>query len=79
MLNQKDFLLTTSLVIKLTIRYLHRNNKNISKEGDISVKILKYAIDTYLPILTKIINSSIEQNDFPNNLKLADVQKKRPS
>ena len=79
MLNQKDFLLTTSLVIKLSIRYLHFNNKNISKEGDISVKILKYAIDTYLPILTKIINSSIEQNDFPNNLKLADVQKKRPS
>ena len=79
MLNQKDFLLTTSLVIKLSIRYLQFNNKNISKEGDISVKILKYAIDTYLPILTKIINSSIEQNDFPNNLKLADVQKKRPS
>ena len=79
MLNQKDFLLTTSLVIKLTIRYLHLNNKNISKEGDISVKILKYAIDTDLPILTKIINSSVEQNDFPNNLKLADVQEKRPS
>ena len=79
MLNQKDFLLATSLVIKLTIRYLHLNNKNISKEGDISVKILKYAIDTYLPILTKIINSSVEQNDFPNNLKLADVQEKRPS
>ena len=79
MLNQKDFLLTTSLVIKLSIRYLQFNNKNISKEGDISVKILKYAIDTYLPILTKIINSSIEQNDFPNNLKLADVQEKRPS
>ena len=79
MLNQKDFLLTTSLVIKLSIRYLQFNNKNISKEGDISVKILKYAIDTYLPILTKIINSSVEQNDFPNNLKLADVQEKRPS
>ena len=60
MLNQKDFLLTTSLVIKLSIRYLQFNNKNISKEGDISVKILKYAIDTYLPILTKIINSSIK-------------------
>ena len=27
----------------------------------------------YLPILTKVINSSIEQNEFPNELKLADV------
>ena len=31
------------------------------------------AIDTYLPILTKVFNSSIEQNEFPNELKLADV------
>ena len=39
----------------------------------IPVNILKDAIDTYLPILTKIFNSSIEQNEFPNELKLADV------
>ena len=37
------------------------------------VNILKDAIDTYLPILTKVFNSSIEQNEFPNELKLADV------
>ena len=35
--------------------------------------ILKDVIDTYLPILTKIINSSVTQNEFRNNLKLADV------
>ena len=37
---------------------------------------------TYLPILTNVINSSIEQNEFPNELKLAGVlpiYKKRPS
>ena len=52
---------------------LNLNNKKASREGDIPVNILKDAIDTYLPILTKVINSSIEQNEFPNELKLADV------
>ena len=28
---------------------------------------------TYLPILTNVINSSVKQNEFPNELKLADV------
>ena len=37
------------------------------------VNILKDVTDTYLPILTKVINSSIEQNEFPNEVKLADV------
>ena len=27
---------------------------------------------TYLPIITKVINPSTEQNEFPNELKLAD-------
>ena len=31
------------------------------------------AIDTYLPVLTKVINYSIKQNKFPNELKLADL------
>ena len=46
------------------------------------VNILKYVIDTYLPTLTNIINSSIEQNEVPNNLELSDVlpifKKKHP-
>ena len=61
---------------------LNLNNKKTSREGDIPVNILKDAIDTYLPILTKVINSSIEQNEFPNELKLTDVipiYKKGPS
>ena len=37
------------------------------------LNILKDAIDTYIPILTKVINSSIQQNQFSNELKLADV------
>ena len=53
-----------------------------SRKGDIPVNTLKDAIDTYLPILTKVINSSIEHNEFPKELKLADVlpiYEKRPS
>ena len=63
-------------------KFLTFNNKKASMERDIPTNILKDAIDTYLPILTKVFNSSIEQNEFPNELKLADVlpiYKKRPS
>ena len=58
------------------------NNKEVSQEGDIPVNILKDDIDNYLPVLTKVFNSSIEQNGFPNELKLADflpIHKKRSS
>ena len=65
------FNLVSSDEIKREILTL--NNKKASREEDIPVNILKDAIDTYLPILTKVFNSSIEQNEFPNELKLADV------
>ena len=74
------FNLVSSDEIKREI--LNLNNKKASREGDIPVNILKDAIDTYLPILAKVINSSIKQNEFQNELKLADVipiYKKRPS
>ena len=49
------------------------NNEKALREGDISINISKDVIDTYLPILTNVINSSIEQNKSANELKLADV------
>ena len=52
---------------------LNLNNKKATREGDIPVNLLKGSIDTYLPVLTKITNSSFEQNGFPNELKLADI------
>ena len=61
------------------INYYH-NHISI-REGDIPVNILKDTIDTYLPILTKVINFSMEQNEFPNELKLVEVlpiYKKKP-
>ena len=35
--------------------------------------MLKESIDTYLPVLTEIINSYFAQNEFSNELKLADI------
>ena len=61
----------SSDVIKQDI--LNLNKKKASREGDIPVNILKDVTDAYLPILTKIISSSFEQNEFPRNLKLTDV------
>ena len=52
---------------------LNLNNKKATREGDIPVNLLEESIDTYLPVLTEIINSSFEQNEFPNELKLADI------
>ena len=49
------------------------NSKKASTEEHILANILKAAIDTCLPIVTKVINSSIEQNEFLNELKLAGV------
>ena len=49
------------------------NNKRASRKGDIPFSILKEAIDTYLPILAKVINPLIEQNEFPKELKLPDA------
>ena len=73
--NTKTELFTFNLVSSDEIKreILTLNNKKASREGDIPVNILKDAIDTYLPILTKVINSSIEQNKIPNELKLVDV------
>ena len=42
-------------------------------EGDIPVNIFKDAFDSYLPTLNEVINSSVDQNGFSNELKLADV------
>ena len=52
---------------------LNLNNKKATREGDIPVNLLNGSIGTYLLVLTEIINSSFEQNEFPNELKLADI------
>ena len=66
-----SFNLVSSDEIKTEILTL--NNEKASREGDIPVNTLKDATDTYLPTVTKVINSSIEQKEFPNKLKLGGV------
>ena len=46
--------------------------------GDIPTEMLKQTIDIYLPIMskmTKVINMSIDNNCYPDDLKLAEVSK----
>ena len=41
--------------------------------GDIPTDTLKQTIDINLPIMTQIINMSIDNNHYPDHLKLAEV------
>ena len=41
--------------------------------GDIPTDMLKQEIDIHLPIMTQIINMPIDNNCYPDDLKLADV------
>ena len=41
--------------------------------GDIPTDMLKQTIDIHLPIKTQIINMSIDNNCYPDDLQLAEV------
>ena len=41
--------------------------------SNISGGILKSYVDSYIPILTKILNTLLERSCFPNQLKLIEV------
>ena len=49
------------------------NKKKVTISTCIPVKILIDSIDRYLPVLTDIINNSIRNGTFPDELKLAEV------
>ena len=49
------------------------NKKKSAFSSGIPVKVLIDSLDTYLPIFTDIINSSIRKDTFPEELKLAEV------
>ena len=56
---------------KKFIKSLNRKKSAISSY--ILVRVLIDSIDTYLPIFTDIINSSIRNDTFPEELSLAQV------
>ena len=57
--------------VKKVIKSLNKKKSAIS--SCIPVKVLIDSVDTYVPIFTDIINSSIRNGTFPEELKLAEV------
>ena len=49
------------------------DKKKANLTGDIPAGILKGYVDSYILILTKILNTSLERGCFPNKLKLAEL------
>ena len=47
--------------------------KKANLSGDIPSGILKSCVDSYIPTLTKFLNTSLERGCFPNQLKIAEV------
>ena len=47
--------------------------KKANLTSDISAGVLKGCVDSYIRILTKILNTSLETSCFPNQLALAEV------
>ena len=62
---------TSTEKLKKIIIGLDCNKSNIN--GSIPENVLKDACDTFIPYLTEIINSSFQNRNFPNELKLAEV------
>ena len=49
---------------------MNLNLKKVTCRGARPAKILKQFCDSYLPIITKIINESITEGTFPSELKI---------
>ena len=52
---------------------LNMKEKKANLTGDIPAGILKGCVYSYISVLTKILNTSLERDRFPNQLKLAEV------
>ena len=61
----------SSKEVKKVIKSFNRKKPAISSY--IPVKVLIDSVDTYLPIFTDIINNSIRNDTFHEELKLAEV------
>ena len=57
--------------VKKVIKSLNKKKSAIS--SCIPVEVLINSVDTYLPIFADIINSSMRNGTFPQELKLAEV------
>ena len=49
------------------------DEKKVNLTGDIPEVILKNCVDSYISVLTKSLNSSLERDRFPNQVKSVEV------
>ena len=49
------------------------DGSKVARIEDIPTDMLKQTIDIHLPIMTQIINMSIDNDCYPDNLKIAEV------
>ena len=52
---------------------MNLDNSKATPVGNIPTDMLKQTIDIYVPIMTQIINMSIDNNCYPDDLKFAEV------
>ena len=70
------FINITKNIRSKTKYHFYMDEKRENLTGDISADILNGCVDSYISILTKILNASLERGCFPNQLKLAEVSKR---
>ena len=70
------FINITKNVRSKTKYHFYMDGKRENLTGDISADILNGCVDSYISVLTKILNASLERGCFPNQLKLAEVSKR---
>ena len=70
------FINITKNVRSKTKYHFYMDEKRENLTGDISADILNGCVDSYISVLTKILNASLERGCFPNQLKLAEVSKR---
>ena len=72
-INFNDFEFETVTMEDVKKEILNLNTKKSSTSGSIPATILKQSLDTYLPYLTKSVNYTINESEFPAELKHSEV------
>ena len=72
-INVNDFEFETVTMEDVKKEILNLNTKKSSTSGSIPATILKQSLDIYLPYLTKSVNYTINESEFPAELKHSEV------
>ena len=72
-INVNDFEFETVTMEDVKKEILNLNTKKSSTSGSIPATILKQSLDIYVPYLTKSVNYTINESEFPAELKHSEV------